>query len=245
MHEISQEAAKVLDSRYFICELDGSGQPHILIKVPDLEKAAEAELGIELTRGEDDEVVLSVLLYDIPTEPVSYDMSFDTASTPDISFLKALVESVVFKLHPCASIDDAWVVGEPQTLRVPPNILLRLKHYSQSWSPREPAPREPAPKEESKDISPKEVSEDLSPRESGPLFSLMESADAEEAIAEEELKVAASSSRSGDVRENVIKKLKEQNQNLRSQLRAKDSRIIELEDELSDIKSKKRWWKPL
>jgi len=232
MPKITEKAAKLLDANLFIRELDPAGKPHILLKVPDLQKAAEAELGIELSRDDSSAITISVLLYDIPTEPISYDMEFKPARFGDINFLTALIESVTFSLHPCLKVAEGnWHVGPMQELRIPPNILLRLKHYSQEWGGATEGEEE-----ESQDFP---ISNEPAPNES---------AATESEPLEKKVKAG------GDLKENIIKKLKEQNENLRAQLREKDARIIELEDELGELKSKKRpfrygdekkrWWNP-
>ncbi len=64
---------------------------------------------------------------------------------------------------------------------------------------------------------------------------------------------ASSHVRGPDPRDTVIRKLKEQVHALRTQLQERDKRIIDLEDEMHEIKSKRRgykltgekksWWK--
>ena len=215
---IAPEAADTLAERAIVHDLDRSGVPHVLIKVPDLAKAVEAELGIEIHQEPDGCIALSILLYDIPSEPVSYDLRLYPDQPDDLRFLRAFLEHKRFRLRPCEPSAEGWSVGPVQTLRLPPAAVLRLKHYSLSW-PAEPAPEAPAPEPEP------------DPRPSPP-----------------------ANSRPPDPRDTVIRKLKEQVESLREQLRQKDKRIIELEDELHELKSRGRsyrlggerkpWWKP-
>ncbi len=215
---IAPEAADALAERAIVHELDPSGLPHVLIKVPDLVKAAEAELGIEIQQEPDGCIALSILLYDIPSEPVSYDLRLYPDQPDDLRFLRAFLEHKRFRLRPCEPSADGWAVGPVQTLRLPPAAVLRLKHYSLSW------PAEPPPETSDARSEPEPPS---SP---------------------------ATNNRSPDPRDTVIRKLKEQVESLREQLRQKDKRIIELEDELHELKSRGRsyrlggerrpWWKP-
>ncbi|MHB8763087.1 MAG: hypothetical protein ACYDA8_01895 [Deferrisomatales bacterium] len=216
---LDPEVAQTLSERGAVSDLDRAGFPHFLIKVPDLEKAGRSDLGLEVEREDDGCVALSILLYDIPTEPVSYDIRFYPDQPDDLRFLWRLVEVAQFRVHPCEPGDAGWGIGQPQTFRLPPNVLLRLKHYALEW-----------PKAEA--TEPPEVPADAPP-----------AGDA-----------APARVRSPDPRDTVIRKLKEQVQALRAQIQERDKRIIELEDELNEIKSrgrpyrltgeKKPWWKP-
>jgi hypothetical protein len=233
MLEISREAAEQLDRQQYLREIDRSGRPHFLVKVPDLKKASEAELGIEILQNEDGSLVVTLLIYDIPTEPVACDIVFYTKSSEDVAFLKALIDSVVFHFHPCAMVEGKYSVGQPVALRLPPNLHLRLKHYSRDFHPEPSSAAEPAPAPE----KPVEIPAADEPSNESPAI--------------RNLKSAISGS---DARDTVIKKLKDQVQALRQQLKDKEKRIIELEDELGDFKSgkrqyrlkveKKSWWKP-
>lgn len=190
---------------------------HFLVKVPNLANAVKAEVGIELEREPDGCIALSVLLYDIPSEPVSYDLRFYPDQGEDLQFLRSFLDTCQFRLYPCAQEGAGWTVGPAQTFRIPVNALLRLKHYSLSWPPAEAVPQGP-------------------PAE------------------EPEPPASTGATRIHDPRDTVIRKLKEQAQALRAQLQERDKRIIELEDELNDIKSRRRgyrlsgerrpWWNP-
>ncbi len=210
-------AAKTLAEHSVVRDLDRSGMAHFLVKVPDLDNALKADVGIEIEREEDGCVALSVLLYDIPNEPVSYDLRFYPDQPADLRFLRSFLDNCQFRLYPCGQHGSQWNVGPAQTFRLPANALLRLKHYSLAWPSQSPAPA-PA----------------VAPEEPEP--------------------PPAGTPRVGDPRDTVIRKLKEQAQALRAQLQERDKRIIELEDELHELKSKGRgyrlsgdrkpWWKP-
>lgn len=215
---VDPDAAQALVEHSVVRDLDRSGQPHFLVKVPELERAADAEVGIEVEREEDGCVALSVLLYDIPTEPVSYDLRLYPDDNGDLRFLRGILDSSHFRLHPCQYRSGEWEVGPPQVFRIPPNLILRLKHYSLEWPTLErPSRPSSAP-----------------PVEATPLSQ-------------------TTKARSPDPRDTVIRKLKEQVQALRDQLQERDKRIIELEDELHELKSrgrsyrlsgeKRSWWK--
>lgn len=211
-------AARTLAEHSVVRDLDRSGMVHFLVKVPDLDNALRAEVGIELEREEDGCIALSVLLYDIPAEPVSYDLRFYPDQREDLQFLRSFLDTCQFRLYPCGQEGAGWTVGPAQTFRIPANALLRLKHYSLSWPALHPPPEPPA---------------------------------AEEAAAPAPV---ATASRIHDPRDTVIRKLKEQAHALRAQVQERDKRIIELEDELNEIKSRGRgyrlsgerkpWWKP-
>lgn len=263
MLQISDEAAAILDSQFVVREIDRLGNPHFLIKVPDLQKAPEADFGVEISRDPEGVVQVSLLLYDIPTDPITYEMRFSPQVSGDLRFLHAIIDSAHFRLHPCARLDDRWEVARAQSFRIPANALLRLKHFSLEWPDRSTlasAPPPPASK----------VAADLStltPATERELFPEPPVA-APEAGAETPAETPApdapaeAATEAGslprrpqaDPRDTIIQKLKLQNQTLRSQLREKDKRIIELEDELNEIKSrgrnyrlsgdKKSWWKP-
>ncbi len=217
--DLDPEAARLLAERSIVHDLDRSGRPHFLVKVPDLDKAVEAEVGIEIDRDEDGCVGISILIYDIPTEPVSYDIRLYPDQPEDLRFLRAFLEARQFRVHPCRHAPDGWSVGPVQTFRLPPSVILRLKHYSLSW-PAGPDPDEPPPEPE-----PEPLPGPPPPAARGP-----------------------------DPRDTVIRKLKEQVQALRQQLQERDKRIIELQDELHDLRSRgrtyklsgerKSWWKP-
>lgn len=215
--QLSAEAAKALAAYTVVRELDRLGHPHLLLKVPDLEKASQAEIGVEVARDDAGRVTLSVLLYDIPTEPVSYDLRFWPGDRDDLRFLQSFLEAGQFRVHPCAcKAGGTWSVGPTQTFRLPTDVLLRLRHFSRDWPVRD----EPAP-------------QDAGPKDAG---------------------APETAARSSDPRDTVIRKLKEQVQGLREQLQERDKRIIELEDDLSAIRSRGRgyklsgekrpWWKP-
>jgi len=216
--QLDPEAAEALEQASIVRDLNRSGLPHFLVRVPDLAKAFEADLGIEINREEDGCVALSILLYDIPTEPVSYDLRLYPDQPEDLRFLWAFLETKQFRVHPCQPGPEGWRVGEAQTFRLPPSVVLRLKHYSLSW----PAPLG-GPRAEAE--APPEPDAPPPPAARGP-----------------------------DPRDTVIRKLKEQVQALREQIQERDKRIIELEDELHEMKSrgrtyrltgeKRSWWKP-
>ncbi|GAB4268851.1 MAG: hypothetical protein Kow0092_22750 [Deferrisomatales bacterium] len=216
---LDPEAAQALSEQSVLRDLDRSDHAHFLVKVPDLKATLQADVGVEIQQEDDGCVVLSLLVYDIPTEPVSYDLRFYPDEPQDLRFLWSFLHHPQIRLHPCQKRGEGWELGAPQTFRLPPNVLLRLKQYSLEWpSVQPPAPEAAAPAEEEE------------PESARPPF------------------------RSQDPRDTVIRKLKEQVQALRSQLQERDKRIIELEDELHEIKSRgrtyrlsserKRWWKP-
>ena len=219
---LDPEAVDALSEHNVLKDLDRSGLAHFLVKVPDLQGALQAEVGVEIEREDDGCIALSVLVYDVPAEPVSYDLRFYPDQAEDLRFLYSFLDSCQFRLYPCGYVGSRWSVGPAQTFRLPANALLRLKHYSLSWPARDTAPLSPpatpAPT----------VPDDGPPPEFAP--------------------------RASDPRDTVIRKLKEQAQALRAQLQERDKRIIELEDELHDLKSKgrgyrlsgerKAWWKP-
>jgi hypothetical protein len=215
---IDPGAAHALTEHSVVRDVDRSHHPHLLVKVPDLADAAQADVGVEIEREDDGCVTLSVLLYDIPTEPVSYDLRLYPDQPEDLRFLWSFVETAQFRLHPCHQANDGWEVGPSQTFRLPPNVLLRLKHYSLSWPRREEAEVPTAPP--TPPTEPAQVSQ----------------------------------ARTTDPRDTVIGKLKQQVQALRDQIQERDRRIIELEDELHELKSRGRsyrlsgdrkpWWKP-
>jgi hypothetical protein len=217
---LDHQAASRLAEQGIIRDLDRAGQAHFAVKVPDLDKALEADLGMEVDRDEDGCVTFSVLLYDIPTEPVSYDLRFYPDQGDDRQFLHRLMEASAFRLRPCQYVGEQWVVGPSQSFRIPPNVLLRLKHLSLEW---------PSP-DAGQDTCPSP------PPDPGPPASDGETP------------------RGPDPRDTVIRKLKEQVHALRAQVQERDKRIIELEDELHDIRSrgrsyklsgeKRSWWKP-
>ena len=148
---LDHEAASRLAEHGIIRDLDRTGQAHFAVKVPDLDKAIEADLGMEVDREEDGCVTFSVLLYDIPTDPVSYDLRFYPDQADDLQFLHRLMEASEFRLRPCQYVGEQWVVGTSQSFRIPPNVLLRLKHLSLEWPTAEsiedtsPPPVAPAP----------------------------------------------------------------------------------------------------
>ncbi len=210
---IDPAAARLLATGEVARDIDRAGQPNFLVPVPDLDRARAAELGVEVERRDDGAVVLALLLYDIPSEPVGYDLAFDPAEPGDLRFLQAFLETAQFRVHPCSADGDGWRVGPAQTYRLPPSTLLHLKSFSLEWDRPADAPAAAPPPEPAR------------PATSGP-----------------------------DPRDTVIRKLKEQAEALRAQVRERDKRIIELEDELHEIKSRGRtyrlsgdrrpWWKP-
>lgn len=216
---LDEAAGTQLAEHGIIRELDRSGQVHFAVKVPDLDKALEADLGMEVDRDEDGCVAISVLLYDIPTEPVSYCLRFYPDQTDDLLFLRRITEASGFCLRPCQVVDNRWVVGPSQNFRIPANVLLRLKHLSLEWPLTETAAAAPPPPPPPADAP-----------------------------------VVHPGPRSPDPRDTVLRKLKEQVQTLRAQMQERDKRIIELEDELHDLRSRGRsynlsgekrpWWKP-
>lgn len=212
---LEPEAARALDENGLVRDLDRAGCPHFLVKVPNLDQAAAADLGLEVDRDDDGCIALSILVYDIPSEPVSHEARLHPEQPDDLRFLWRVVEAAQLRIHLCQQGDEGWEVGPPETFRLPGNVLMRIKQYSLQWprldalEPEPPSPEEPAD----------------TPRV-----------------------------RSPDPRDTVIRKLKEQVHTLRAQVQERDKRIIELEDELSEIKSrgrgyrlsgeKKPWWKP-
>ena len=216
---LDQTAAASLREQNILRDLDRAGHPHFVVKVPDLSQALEADLGLEVDRAEDGCVALSVLLYDIPTEPVSYDLRLYPDQPDDLRFLRQLLENKGFRLRPCQASGESWAVGPALSFRLPPNMVLRLKHLSQEWPGIQPATTATAA-----------------------------------ASADQEALARAPRTRSPDPRDTVIRKLKEQVQALRAQVQERDKRIIELEDELHEIRSKGRsykltgerkpWWRP-
>lgn len=220
---LDPEAAELLADHRVVRDLDRSGHPHFLIEVPDLDQSLRADVGVEIDREEDGCVALSLLVYDIPTEPVSYDLRFYPDQADDLRFLWRVLEAAQFRVHPCQHTADGWRVGTSQAFRLPPNVLLRLKHYSLGWPRAETAP---APDLEA----------------------------APDGAAPPPIAAPVHAARGSDPRDTVIRKLKEQVQALREQLQERDKRIIELEDELHEFKSrgrsyrlsgdKKPWWKP-
>lgn len=237
MLEISDAAAQILDSKLVIREIDRSGNPHLLVKVPDVSKIPEADIGLEVKREDEGAIVLNLLLYDIPTEPISYDLRFIPSREDDLRYLRRLIDVSKFRMHPAQREGIRWIVGEPQTFRIPSKVMLTLKHHSLEW---------PLLPGEQVDESPKlHEGPKLTPEAAEPV-----PADTAPVNLSEQ---AANRLAQPDPRDLVIKKLKEQNHILREQLRTKDKRIIELEDELNDIKSKgrnyklgerKSWWNP-
>lgn len=216
--QLDPEAAEALAERSVVRDLDRTGHPHFLVKVPDLVQTRQADVGVEIDREPDGCVAFSLLLYDIPTEPVSYDLRFYPDQPEDLRFLWRILEAAQFRMHPCQWGGDGWQVGAAQTFRLPSNVLLRLKHYSLQW------PRATVPEGEP------------------------------EAEPQPPPEPAQAVARTPDPRDTVIRKLKEQVHALREQLQERDKRIIELEDELHELKSrgrsyrlsgdKKPWWKP-
>ena len=232
MFNITKAASEILDSSYVVRETDRTGYPHLLVKVPDIQKIPEADIGLEVNKDEEGAMLLTLLLYDQPTEPISYEIKFLPTQAEDLKFLKCFIDAAQFRLHPCIKENSRWVVGNAETFRIPANVLLRLKHFSLEW---------PLP------------TESFKPEKKGEARETIDKSDCM-ADASGVLK-ADGSMRAGvpDPRDTVIRKLKEQNHILRDQLRIKDKRIIELEDELNEIKSKgrayrlgekKSWWKP-
>lgn len=215
---LSPEASKTLLAYNVVRDLDRLGNPHLLLKVPSLTSALKADLGVEVERDDAGLITVSVLLYDIPTEPITYDLRFYPTEREDLGFLQSFLEAGQFRLHACAQCADGWSVGPTQTFRLPTNVLLRLRHFTKEWPPG--AAEAPPPQTEPP------ASEDTPP---------------------------APPRKPPDPRDTVIRKLKEQAQALRAQLQERDKRIIELEDELHEIRSrgrpydltgeKKRWWK--
>lgn len=218
---LDQDAADRLAEQGIIRDLDRTGHPHFAVKVPDLPQALEADLGMEIDREEDHCVVFSVLLYDIPAEPVSYDLRFYPDQPEDLRFLRCIMDVGAFRLCPCQYTGGTWVVGPSLTFRIPANIGLRLKHFSLDW---------PQPKVESAPAS------------------------APPAAARSSTSEKTENKRGADPRDTVIRKFKEQVRALRTQVQERDKRIIELEDELHEIRSRGRgyklsgdkrpWWKP-
>lgn len=216
--QLSAEAAKALMAYNVVRDLDRLGHLHLLVKVPDLQKSLESDLGVEVSRDEAGRITVSVLLYDIPTDPVSYDLRFYPQDREDLRFLHSFLDTGQFRLHACAHQGGQWSVGPSQTFRLPTDVLLRLRHYSKDWPPREEPAAEPEVRRDGPEVP------------------------------------AAPPPRSPDPRDTVIRKLKEQVQTLREQVQERDKRIIQLEDELHEIRGrgrsyklggeKKPWWKP-
>ncbi len=212
---LEPEAARRLQEHGLVRDLDRAGCPHFLVKVPSLDQAAAADLGLEVDRDADGCISLSILIYDIPTEPVTHEVRLRPEQPADLRFLWRVIEAAQLRIHLCQPGDQGWEVGPPETFRLPSNVLMRIKQYSLQWPRAEEPEAEPAPPEE--------------PAE-------------------------APRVRSPDPRDTVIRKLKEQVHTLRAQVQDRDKRIIELEDELHEIKSrgrgyrltgeKKPWWKP-
>lgn len=147
-------AARTLVEHSVVRDLDRSGMAHFLVRVPDLDKALQADVGVEIQREDDGCVALSVLLYDIPNEPVTYDLRFYPDSGDDLRYLHSLLDTGQFRIYPCGQQGTRWNVGPPQTFRLPTNALLRLKHYSLSWPAKDAAP-EPTPEEHSIPAAPR------------------------------------------------------------------------------------------
>jgi hypothetical protein len=256
MFKITQDAADQLDSQFVVREINHSGNPQLLIKVPDLAKAAEADVGVEIRREDDNCVVISLLLYDIPTEPVSYEMRFYPDVQGDLRFLHSFIDTAKFRLYPCTNTAGQWEVGKAQLFRVPANVLLRLKHFSLDWPglPPEGALAEDAPIED----APVEGQPGGRAAVNGNgqiQLPPMGRASGRQTRTNGGDELAAAPPPKSDPRDMTIQKLKEQNQALRTQLRQKDKRIIELEDKVNEIKSrgrsyrldgseKKSWWNP-
>ncbi len=147
-------AARTLVEHSVVRDLDRSGMAHFLIRVPDLDKALQADVGVEIEREDDGCVALSVLLYDIPNEPVTYDLRFYPDSGDDLRYLHSLLDTGQFRIYPCGQQGARWNVGPPQTFRLPTNALLRLKHYSLAWPAKDAVP-EPTPEENSIPAAPR------------------------------------------------------------------------------------------
>jgi hypothetical protein len=219
---LDDHAAALLAEHSIIRDLDRSGQPNFAVKVPDLAKALEADLGMEVDRDDGGCVTFSVLLYDIPTEPVSYDLRFFPNQPDDLRFLRRIMDASSFRLRPCQHVGEKWLVGSSQTYRIPSNVLLRLKHFSLDWPDH--------------DVEP--AAQDLDTPADAPATT----------AADPEVQIGP------DPRDTVIRKLKEQVHALRAQVQERDKRIIELEDELHEIRSRGRsyklsgekrpWWRP-
>jgi len=215
---MNERAAEMLASASIVHNVDRAGNPHLLISVPNLEKADKADVGIEIEQESEDLLAISVLIYDIPDEPVVYEMNFNPQKREDQSFLRSVIETALFRMHPCQRVGDEWELGGVQVFKIPQSVLQKLKRYSLSW-------------DDLKNGVCAEEKTDAHLKESQPR-----------------------SCRTSDPRETVISKLKEQVNALRAQIYEKDNRIIELEDELHQIKSKgrtyklsserKSWWRP-
>lgn len=237
MFKITDSAAAILDREFVIRETDRNGHPHLLVKVPEIDKIPDADIGLEVKRDEDGSMILNLLVYDVPTEPINYEIRLDPAVEIDLGFLRSMIAASQFRMHPCARENRNWRVGPAQTFRIPPNVLLRLKHFSLDWpQPVEPDAPIPDASKKSNDLS-------LTPPGPVPDPGAVDLADP----------IIQNRVGQPDPRDTVIKKLKEQNHILRDQLRTKDKRIIELEDELNEMKSrgrgyklsdKKSWWNP-
>jgi len=229
---MNERAAETLASASIVHNVDRAGNPHLLISVPNLEKAGNADVGIEIEQESEDSLAISVLIYDIPDEPVVYEMNFNPQKREDQSFLRSVLETSLFRMHPCQRVDDEWEVGGVQVFKIPQSVLLKLKQYSLSWDDLENENYA----DEKEDCAEEKV-------------------DYAEEKADAHLKESQSRScRTSDPRETVIRKLKEQVNALRAQIYERDTRIIELEEELHQIKSKgrtyklssdrKSWWRP-
>jgi len=142
---LDPEAVNALSEQSVLRDLDRTGLAHFLVKVPDIAEALAAEVGIEIEREDDGCIALTVLLYDVPSEPVSYDLRFYPDQAEDLRFLHSFLDSCQFRLYPCGYDGSRWSLGPAQTFRIPANALLRLKHYSLSWPCRETASQHPPP----------------------------------------------------------------------------------------------------
>lgn len=231
MFNITKAASKILDEKLVIRETDRTGYPHFLVKVPDMELIPEAELGLEVAKDDDGAMLLNLLIYDRPSEPpISYEIRLYPSEPEDLKFLRCMIDAAQFRMHPGIKENGNWKVGPSQTLRIPPNVLLRLKHYSLEW----PLPSPKAEIQKPEDVKSEDAGEPGSSAQGTDIF-------------------IPGRTIQPDPRDTVIRKLKEQNHILRDQIRAKDKRIIELEDELNEIRSKgrsyklgekKNWWNP-
>lgn len=233
MFNITKSASKILDEKLVIRDTDRTGYPHILVKVPDMELIPDAELGLEVAKDDDGAMVLTLLIHDRPSEPpVIYEIKLLPSEPGDLKFLRCMIDAAQFRMHPSIKENGNWRVGASQTLRIPPNVLLRLKHYSLEWPLPSPGPKPEAEKPAL------EIAEETPPQDGAPKNAIL---------------TLSPKGAQPDPRDTVIRKLKEQNHILRDQIRTKDKRIIELEDELNEIRSKgrsyklgekKNWWNP-